>query len=146
MRIVKPPVLCLAWSLIGAITLGKKTVEVHFYGALQPVEGIVNPDWVQVENDLAILVVPQVPVQQVLSLGSARQVRAGHLVRAIGHPDGIQWYQSKGEVGKREKSNAQFAFQGVQRNSPIYSQEKLWASPILWSQLPGIRIEGNVLL
>jgi hypothetical protein len=83
-----------------AVSARRQQVTVHFYRGLTPFEGIIIPEWIDTRSDLAVLVVQNVPVQQVLPLGSPQKLAMLDNVIAIGHPGGSSWAVTAGQVSK----------------------------------------------
>ena len=81
-----------------AVEAGQPRVMVEFYRRLGALEGIIVNDWIQTDNDLAVLVVENVPVQHVLFFGTTEGLRKRDEVTAIGHPDGSPWAIKDGKV------------------------------------------------
>ena len=83
-----------------AVSARRQQVTVHFHRGLKPFEGIIIPEWIDTRSDLAVLVVQNVPVQQVLPLGSTQKLAVLDNVIAIGHPGGSSWAVTAGQVSK----------------------------------------------
>ena len=81
-----------------AVAAGQQRVMVEFYRRLGALEGIIVNEWIQTDNDLAVLVVENVPVQHVLFFGTTEGLRKRDEVTAIGHPEGSPWAIKDGKV------------------------------------------------
>jgi formylglycine-generating enzyme required for sulfatase activity len=81
-----------------AVLAGQQQVTVRFYGGIRPFDGLINQEWIDTRNDLAVVVVQNVPVQQVLRLGSTQRLTVLDGVITIGHPAGSSWVVTEGKV------------------------------------------------
>jgi formylglycine-generating enzyme required for sulfatase activity len=96
-----------------AVTAGQQRVMVEFYRRLGALEGIIVNEWIQTDNDLAVLVVENVPVQHVLFFGTTEGLRKRDEVTAIGHPEGSPWAIKDGKVSNLVGRDVHFSGDAV---------------------------------
>jgi formylglycine-generating enzyme required for sulfatase activity len=95
----------------------RQQVMVRFYQGFKTFPGIINREWIDTRNDLAVLVVENVPVQQILPLGSTQKLERLDDVIAIGHPSGSSWALARGQVSNFTGRDIHFAAAVDQGNS-----------------------------